>query len=61
MALGIKQHLGAIISLSGKCFPAGDGGSPQQRFSGTTIIITIRKQTAPGFGSRRNEMSTADS
>lgn len=57
-ALGIKRHLGAIISLSEKCFPAGDGGSPQPRFGGTTIIITITKQTAPGCGSRRNEMST---
>lgn len=51
--LGLKkkkeEHLGAIISLSRKCFPAGEGGSPQLRFSGTTIIITIRKQTAPGF------------
>lgn len=44
-----KKHLGAIISLSRKCFPAGEGGSPQLRFGGTTIIITIRKQTAPGF------------
>lgn len=42
MALGIKKkkHLGAIISLSRKCFPAGEGGSPQLRFGGTTIIIT---------------------
>lgn len=50
-----KKHLGQLFHYL-KSVRSGPGSQPRLRLGGTTIIITIRKQTAPAevFGPGKN-------
>ena len=49
------KHLGQLFHYL-KSARSGPGSQPWQRLAGTTIIVTIRKQTAPAevFGPGKN-------